>query len=325
MFLSEIPKNMQEVKASTLPVAVYHWWSFPEEKPAYQNLRTPIVASIASLRAVSDVEIVVLDGSDHDVDWGPFKKILNFSVQKWHLGLWKFQDKIEGWRHLSRIGDILNWSSYRYHQDIMYVDSDVFFFRDPFPLSCQTDKFCWDGWNTGFFYFNNCSSGFQDFYKLFCTYRNAAIYSEEIRNLMKKYVGYDAWYGVWDEMILSFMKAQHQDLFNFIPAEEHTTASNLNTVDCPKIFHANGAMMPNLWTGEKHARGLIALMFNEFYNKMHNLLGKKNLESMYGNTLCEYFDKNRINLLDAKCMLDFCKDNDGHYQFQKLLRSITII
>lgn len=36
--------------------AVYHWWSFPKGAPAYQNLRTPIVASIASLRAVSDVE-----------------------------------------------------------------------------------------------------------------------------------------------------------------------------------------------------------------------------------------------------------------------------
>lgn len=315
---------MQEISTSPPPVAIYHWWSFPEDKPAYQNLRTPIVASIASLRAVSDVEIVVLDGSDHDVDWGPFKEILNFRVIKSHLGLWKFQDKIEGWRHLSRIGDITNWSAYRYHQDIMYVDSDVFFFRDPFPLSCQTDKFCWDGWNTGFFYFNNCSLGFQDFYKLFRTYRNAAIYSEEIRNLMKKYVGYDAWYGVWDEMILGFMKHEHADLFNYIPYKEHTTCAYIGECKDPKVFHANGSLVKNPLTNEEHARGLIGIIFSEFYSALQTVLSENELQIMYGELLTHYKDK-QVSLMKYSKLIQYYKNDQGLYDLNDLLKQIPLM
>lgn len=307
------------------PIVVYHWWSFPEEPPVYSNLRTPILTSIATLRAVSDAEIYVLDCSEHKNEWGEFPKKLNFQVCQKKCSFANCQNLIDGWRHLSRIPDIHHWSSQKFfNQNIVYVDSDVFFFKNPFPLSCNTDKFCWDGWNTGYFYFNTESDHYKKFYELFESYCKSAIHSEEIRNLIKNYAGYDAWYGVWDEMILEFMKSQHPNLFNFIPIDEHTTSRNLISSTDPKIFHANGSMMENPLTGEKHARGLLGLMISEFYEKLEKILSPEELNLMYGKYL-NYFQEKRFSLLENACFLEMNKDEQGHFHMNQMIKQIQFV
>jgi hypothetical protein len=302
------------------PVAVYHWWSLPNEPPVYKNLRTPIIGSIASLRSVSDVSIVVLDISDVDTDWGHFPEKLKFEVIKYEPILRRYSHLLDGWRHLSRIPDLHKWAQ----SDVMYVDSDVFFFRDPFPLACSTEKFCWDGWNTGFFYFNPKAEMYQRFYSIFECHCLSAIHSENIRKLMKPHVGYDSWYGVWDEMLLAFIKNEHNELFNYLPVEEHTTARILKDCDNPKVFHANGSMVTNPLTQEKHARGLIPLIMEEFYQNIKEVLSVEDLRAMYGECF-NYFEKQRVHLLQNTNHLDWCKDTDGLYLLNRLLKPLQYI
>jgi len=302
------------------PTAVYHWWSLPNEPPVYENLRTPIIASIASLRAVSDVPIVVLDLSDFNVDWGYFPQKLNFEVIKHKPKLTPYQNLVEGWRHLSRIPDLYAWAQ----NDVLYVDSDIFFFQDPFPLSCVTDKFCWDGWNTGFFYFNPNAKLCQEFYEIFDSYCMSAIHSQEIRKLMKSYLQYDSWYGVWDEMILSFFKFEHSHLFNYIPLQEHTTARVLAQCPKPKVFHANGSLVSNPLTHEVNARGLLPIMISEFFNNVIKVLSTSDLMKMYGQLLT-HFENQKISLLENANKLEGCKDQNGHYHLNFLFKNIKMI
>jgi hypothetical protein len=91
------------------PMAVYHFWSHPNEPAPYKNLRTPIILSIASLRAVSKMPITVLDITERNVDWGDFPSILNFKVVSQEPQLKKYKDTVHGWQYLSRIYDINHW------------------------------------------------------------------------------------------------------------------------------------------------------------------------------------------------------------------------
>jgi hypothetical protein len=236
---------------------------------------------------------------------------LNFTVKSAECHLKKYKDRIDGCNHLSRIFDIKEMSD---NCDVVYVDSDVFFFRDPFPLSGDTSKFCWDGWNTGFFYYN--SSHIDAFYDVFQSYVKSAIYSTEIRQLMKNYVGYDAWYGVWDEMILGFMKHHHKELFHTIPLEEHTTAKRF--CENPKMFHSNGSMIKNPITNEIHARGIAALMIEEFWKNINKVLRNEDVLEIFGSKLIEYFENKRFSIVKKSRLLKSVCDSTGHYQLNEL-------
>ena len=291
------------------PCVYYHWWGYDEE--SCLSLRSPILPSIATLRAVSDVPIVVIDISEKSKDWMQYPERLNFTVKRSDCHLSKYKGRIDGYKHLSRIFDIKEMSD---HCDVVYVDSDVFFFKDPFPLSGDTTKFCWDGWNTGFFYYN--SESINLFYDIFKSYVKSAIYSTEIRQLMKNYVGYDAWYGVWDEMVVGFMKHNHKELFHTIPLEEHTTAKRF--CENPKMFHSNGSMIKNPITNEIHARGIAALMIEEFWININKVLKNEDIIKIFGNDLVEYFENKRFSLVKKSRLLKSVCDSTGHYQLNEL-------
>jgi hypothetical protein len=306
-------------------IAVYHWWSFKGEDTAYCNLRSPIVTSIATLRAVSDVEIFVLDGSDHEVNWGNFPDLLNFKVLKNKFTFFEEKDKFEGWRHLSRIPDIHSWSEINFtNKNIIYVDSDVFFLQNPLPLACDTDKFCWDGWNTGYFYFNSNSKLYQSFYKKFISYCYSAIFSNNIRSLIKNYSNYDDWYEVWDEMILLFMKNEHPEIFNIIPIEENSTCRVIKSTKEPKVFHANGLMVKSPITDEKHCRGLLGLIITEFYEKIESVLSSKEINLMYGSHI-DYYKNNKFSILEKSQTIEKLKNKDGHFYIEDLNKNITAL
>jgi hypothetical protein len=300
-------------------IAIYHWFDEPNDSPPYANLRVPIIVSIATLRAVNpDIPILVL--AQEDRDWGHFPDKLNFQVRKVHFALTQYEKEIKGWRHLSRIFDL----QLTQVADIMYVDSDVFWFRDPLPLARNLDKFCFNGWNTGFFYYNQNLN--KDFFNIFDAYTRSSIYSEEVREIMKTHVGYHSWHGVWDEMITTYMNHHHPELFNIIPPEEHSSGRSITNVDASKVkmFHCNGTMVsnkvPKSLNEHIHCRGLLGLIVKEFYDNMMKVLDEGDMRYIYSLQEMSYYLPHQFSLLDDPHRLTRTKSEDGHFHVEKCLR-----
>lgn len=307
---------------------IYHCWSEPNEPAPFQNVRTPIVLSIATLRATTNAPIVVLDMTGQDTDWGHFPEKLNFSIERKQFALEKYSALVKGYKHLSRIFDIHEWATINaQNKTIIYCDSDIFFAKDPFPLNGKTSKFCWDGWNTGFFYFQQSSNYYNQFYNLFEQYTKEAIDSEGARKQMKQFVGYDDWYGVWDEMVLGYMKEKHPDVFDIIPANEHATCRKLNHMNPheTKIFHGNGTKVPHPITGNDHARGLLCLVITEFYNRVSQCLNNNDLEIIFGTETLGHFKNKKFSLFENTDYLEWIKDEKGMYELLNFNGNFKII
>jgi hypothetical protein len=288
-------------KKKTPSVAVYHWWSEPTDPEPYRNLRTPVVISIATMRSVSSIPIVVLDATPHNNDWGKFPELLKFQVVPISCTFEKNRDQVAGWKHLSRIHDIREWSDKTFDSpnDILYSDCDVFWFRDPIPFCKNTDRFVFDGWNSGCFYYNSSSKDFKKFFEKYDSYTRLAIESEETRKLMQKYVPYDSWYGVWDEMMLTYMFRESPELFHLMPLYEHATIKKLQKDENEiKMLHCNGLRVENPFTGEKHFRGLIPILFEELYKNISKILLKQELEEIYGQEILNYCLSKQISLFE---------------------------
>jgi hypothetical protein len=309
-------------------VAHYHWWSHPGEPSPYTNLRTPILLSIATLRAVTDMKIVVIDTTDSSTprDWGHFPEKLKFEVWQKPSYLMGYQKHIDGWRYLSRIYDIME-SRHPLHHTVMYTDSDTFWLRDPLPFDKDPNKFVFDGWNSGFFYFKR-SDRINLFYDMFDAYTKGAIFSKDIREIMKKFVGYDAWYGVWDEMILTYMAHTHPEFFNKTTVNEHSTIrtlqyANKNTV---KMLHANGLMVANPIAkchGElDHCRGLLCLVIKEFYDNMMKVLDENDLKMIFTEKELARYLPMQMNLFSDLPKILATKDECGHFHIQKCLTNM---
>lgn len=315
-----------------MDLVIYHWWQFPDEESiyAYKNLTTPVILSIASLRGVNQkIPIVVLDISDKENDWADFPQILNFHIVKWKSELIKYQEKVLGWRQLSRLFDIWKWSEQNQIKKILYLDSDVFCFNDPFPLTFEkSEKLCFDYWNTGIFYCNIATN--DEFFDIFQSYTKAAIHSEEIRNILKKFVGYDdnGSYGVWDEMILTYMVRHHPHLFQLIPRTEHSTTLEFEkkSVDQKnvKLFHANSTVVRNRQPKNnresEYCRGLLAILVKEFYHNIMKSLNHSNLEAIYTKEQLDTYMPLQFNYLEKVNQLIKYKESPKTFNLDKFLQ-----
>lgn len=301
-------------------IAVYHWWDNPKDAKPPQNLRIPIVLSIATLRSVSDMPIHVLDMSGHPrEDWGDYPEKLNFTVVPWTPVLKKHKGRFAGWKHLSRLFDLKEYVS----GEVMYIDADVFWFRNPLPLSCNPEKMCFDRWNSGHFYLDTSKN--KEFWEVFTAYTNAAIYSEEVRKVMQKYIGYMSWLVVWDEMMLTYMAHQHKDMFDFLPHDDHGTMMKIHKCDLNKLkmLHANGLMMSNPIgknEGEReHSRGLICLLFKELFENINKVLSEKDIQHIFTpKELRHYLPQSMSFFTDQERILQSA-DKGQHYLNKILL------
>lgn len=297
------------------PTVYYHTFTGKEEFPAYSNLRVPTLLSIATLRAVNpDIAIVVLDGSEDRTNqrWGKYQDSLDFQVWSIEFHLTKHWQHIKGWQHLSRLFDL---KRHPRRSDIIYCDSDVFWLKDPLPLFWKEDGFCFDGFNTGFFYFKP-GKIIDLFFELFESYTIGAMSNLQIRQIMKSHVGYDTWYDVWDEMITTFMYHQTPDMFRILPLDEHCTARRM-TPDA-KMFHANGTMVSNRFPqreGEReHSRGLLCLIIKEFYDNICKVLDPADI---FSKKQIEFYLPKQFSLFDDWSDM---KTEDGHYHIKRALR-----
>ncbi len=307
-------------------MVVYHWWAEPDDPPVWANHRSPIILSIATLRACNpDIPIVVLDASasgktPHNYsDWGDWRQKLNFKVCRIQPSMMWAAERINGWKHLSRIDDVFQFADhYESDNTIIYCDSDVFWLKNPLPLNHDSANFCFDGWNTGFFYFNRHHA--TSFRHIFSAYTTAAIYSEELRFVIGKNINYDNWYGVWDEQIITYMKSLHPELFSIIAKEEHFAMRDMGKADLDKVkmFHCNGTMVANPVTEypglKQHSRGLTCLIFEEFYDKLLGVLSEEDLNTIFTNAERSKFSK-RFKLQDASKLR---ADASGHYRLLDL-------
>jgi len=298
------------------PAVYYHWFGASNESPPYSNMRAPIIVSIATLRAVSDIPIIVMDVSEHKTNWSDFPNKLNFQVTRPKCQLSHYKG-IKGWQHLSRLFDL---EKYAQHETVIYSDSDVFWLLDPKPLLCNPNQFCFDGYNTGFFYYNPLDNN--KFFELFKAYTISAINSPDIRNVLMKHVGYQSWYYVWDEMITTYIAKEHPELVNIIPPEEHGSPRRLIHTDLSnmKNLHLNGVYVKNPLpkvSGEKeHCRGLAGIIFSEFYEKLQTSLGN-DIDIVFTKSELQIGLKHQFSLLkDTNQLLNTLRD-DGHYELSQ--------
>lgn len=308
-----------------IPKVVYHWWS--EEQPAYSDMAHPVVLSIATLRAVNkDIPIIVLDcSSQSENEWGHFPKLLNFHVIKHELFLKKNYSHIKGYELLSRLFDLRR--NIYCQGSIIYCDSDVFWLRDPLPLLCDHNKFCFDGYNSGFMYYNSASQQVQSMFDVFEAYTIAAINDNQFRQRIKSHANYDSWPHIWDEIIMSYMiENGHRDLFNIIPREEHVVARTLSSANknAVKMFHCNGMMMRNpiapRYSQKLHSRGIACLLFKEFYRNMCETLDESDIEMIFSDAERQHYLSQQLSLLEEGDRLEKTKTEDGHYHLQTMLR-----
>lgn len=291
----------------------YHWFGETKDAPPYCNLRAPVIVSIATLRAVSDIPILVQDISETDTDWGDFPKKLNFRVTRPPSQLLHYKGRA-GWQHLSRLFDL---DRYAQDETVIYSDSDVFWLKDPRPLARDTSKFCFDGYNTGFFYYNPLES--KRFFEVFKAYTIGALNSEEVRRVMMKHVGYEGWHYVWDEMITTYMARENSELVSIIPYEEHGSPRRFNKTKLEEMknVHLNGVYVRNpvaKLEGERdHCRGLAGIIFSELYERIKESLGD-DINKVFTKREIELGLRHQFSLLkDTHRLLDTVK-KDGHYE-----------
>lgn len=295
-------------------VVVYHWFGYDSDAPPYANLRAPVIPSIATLRAISDVTIYVIDISIQANDWAEFEKKLNFRVLRPRPHLLQY-NTFAGWTHLSRLFDLrrcINTQDGR----VIYSDSDVFWLKEP-SLSGPADKFCFDGFNTGFFYYGD--QQIEKFFEVFEAYTISALNSPRLRKVLMKHVGYTPWHYVWDEMITTYMAVENSELIHKIPNTEHGSPRrfNLTRIEEMENLHLNGVYVRNPMSMKKeereHCRGLAGIMFSEFYELIKSSLGN-DIEKVYNNQELQFGLKNQFSLLKQPNRLLSTIRDDGHYE-----------
>lgn len=266
------------------PTVVYHWWARLEENPVCSNLSHPIILSIATLRSVNkNINVIVYDCSEHENDWKDYKEKLNFSVIKCSFYLKTHYSHIKGYELLSRIFDIRRMQN----GQIIYCDSDIFWLKDPLPLICDIKKFCFDNYNSGFFYCDLSSDHVKKMLDIFEAYTITALNNKEFCSKLKLMTEYQNWPYVWDEIVLTYMLQDVPELFEIIPVEEHMFARSIFEANKneAKLLHCNGMMISNpnakIKYEKEHSRGLVCLMFEEFYSNIKKVLSEDQLIEIY--------------------------------------------
>lgn len=311
------------------PAILYHWWGEKEDPPPYANLRAPILISIATFRYRNPyIPIFVLDISETPQDWHYYPKLLNFNVVPWtpHLSHYSYRP---GWKHLSRLYDVAEFGSRLDEDQIMYVDSDAFCLKEVFPTAFQEDGFCFNNWNSGFFYYNKNHS-FR-FFEIFKSFTMTALNDDNFRFFTRQFLPYNDWYYIADESILTYMYNKHRTLFKTVPIEEHLTAREIAKIDVTqaKVFHANGLMVNNEVTtvpGQReHSRGLLGLVIAEFWEALEKNLGPVHLAKLFTPEEIAYYQPMRVSFTDPEFVkrLLASKSESGHYHLGPAIKKAS--
>lgn len=307
------------------PTIVYQWWGEATEKPIYSNLAHPVILSIATLRAFDKtIPITIMDCSvypEDESDWGHFKEKLNFNVIHPIAFLEKRYSSISGYKLLSRLFDIRR----NFYGPVIYCDTDVFWFRDPFPLIGDFDKFCFDGYNSGFFYYDSQSEIIQEFFEIFESYTITCLRDPDFCIKVKDKINFDmsSWSYIWDEKILHYIRWNFPELFSIIPQEEHGLFRYLKDIKNPKMLHCNGLMIGNIIAKRKqekvHCRGLACLLFAEFYNNICKVLDNADIEMIFSEQELSHYLPQQFPILENIERIEATKIDEWNCDVQKTI------
>ena len=313
------------IRLLTNPIVVYQWWGEKNEQPAYSNLAHPVILSIATLRAVNPtIPITIMNCSKYskdDHDWSCFKEKLNFNVIQVDAYLEKNYSNVAGYKLLSRLFDIKR----HFNQPVIYCDSDVFWFKDPMPLSGDSNKFCFDGYNSGFFYYDPSSPIVEQMFELFESYTITCLRDEKFCNTVKEKISFDnnSWQYIWDEKILHYIKWQYPELFSVTPQDEHGLFRYLKETINPKMLHCNGLIVSNPIAKRRqekfYCRGLLCLLFTEFYNNMCKVLDQKEIEMIFTYSEYDHYVPQQFSLLENIDRIEATKVDEWNCDIQKTL------
>lgn len=314
---------------------VYHIWSARDDEPPIKNLRSPLVLSIATLRACNPkIPIYVLDSSHpgEDQDFGDLPRKLNFVVVPYTCSLASYEGT-PGWRNLSRLFDIESASHndpcyYRWNipeNVILYNDADVFWMNDPLPLHQDPSKFCFNGWNSGLFYYDKTKIP-KKFFEIFKAYAITALNDECFRYITWQYGTPNPEYLVLDEALIAYMWHKHPHLFNKIDTKEHWMASGVdpNNIDVSglKMIHGNGISVYNKFASvawkQNYARGLMPLLIKECYDRLISVLDPAHI---YSQEEMDYYLPLQVNWSESflKVLLQ-CKNQDGLFDLMTAIK-----
>jgi hypothetical protein len=242
---------------------VYHWWADPLDRIPQENLRVPIIQSIATFRQVDkETPIYILNSSINRQDWRNLALDYDFKIIDITPTLQRYEDK-PGWQHLSRLFDL---EKIDIEEDvIVYSDSDIFWFEPLLPLAKDSNKFCFNGTNSGFFYYNKKSPIVEKFFELFKAYTITALNDDNFRVIQRQFSEYLGWYYVLDETILQYMFVKHSNLFDKLDYTEHMTCNLLKENSKFKMFHTHGMEITNELTQHRYSRGLFPLQIRELF------------------------------------------------------------
>jgi hypothetical protein len=258
---------------------VYHIWGEEGSPDPGTNLNVPVIPSIATLRNVNPtIPIYVLDGSQRSQHWGRLPLHLGFKVIPIQFFLNRYRDR-KGWKHLSRLFDLHRVDI---PEDVLlYCDTDVFWAADPLPLHGDPSLFCFDKFNTGFFYYDKRAPLVQQFFEIFEAYAVTALNDEIFRIVQRQFNQWEKeWYFVYDETLLAYMHAKHRELFWDLGPEEHlsTHAQDFEGKSC-KMIHAHGVSVEN---GDiEHCRGVLPYVFDVMHRGMKAVLTPQQFDRLY--------------------------------------------
>lgn len=270
------------LKTKETPMVVYHWWcDNPEIKP-YQDMNNPVVPSIVTLRSHNkNIPISVLDLSCDPQDWGCFPELLNFQVVRWTPRLDLSLHKSS--RLCSRVWDVSEYVNQIKNNEIIFTDSDIFWLKNPLPLTKSTEKFNCSS-NTGVWYFNKNSAIAKEVFRTWKFIISRILIGDKEffdEMCMKVYTAIDTPFQ--DEVAFGYLITQYPHLYSPVAFNEnymiYRLMNNDPLLESVKCLHGLGAVL-----GSK--RGLICLVLKELRDSIKKVLSEEQVNVVFSGETC---------------------------------------
>lgn len=237
-------------------VFVYFMWS----KNPVDDIAAwgqPILYSIMSLRKFNKTdEVIVVDVSKGKINWGEYPKLLNFKVltdfvvKEINTNVFDISPDFQinektmttcyGYNHVMHKVICCQQLSEKLHYDVMIVsDADIIWTQNPFPLLGNTNYFCHNQDNSGFYYFKKNSAG-MNFLKLWSEDAKLCLdekdYAKKIHTwLQTAHAGRKGNPALSEEDLMLYTQSKHPDLIQFV--HDVKVLLDCHNVSCWKGLH----------------------------------------------------------------------------------------
>ena len=300
------------------PALIYQWWN-NSDKQVWEDTKNPVIPSIATIRASDpNLPIYVVDLSDVERYWGTYPRTLNFRVIHTHPKIpLRRDDKTihtETFNLCSRPFD-LDWIMGKIREDtVIFCESDIIWFRSLFPLDLESDKFCFNAFNSGFFHYQPKMPIVRDFFLHWKHLILTGMISQDRRNdILKKY----PWPVFQDETCMVYINQVMPHLVHTISQLDNLFFNPYlgfkDEYDNTKNYHFVGG----LW-GKN--RGRAALLLRPSFDRMKSVLSDRDMAMLFGKDYADYGgqygfrDLVEVNKLLSRTMGNPSGDSNCHFQ-----------